>query len=153
MKEEKLISLETARMAKEKGFDIPVIHYYTRINKYNRKNHISYSEGYMTERLEESNWNNGYGSYPTSAEEVDCSAPTQSLLQKWLREEHNISVNPIPNFKTKLNQYHLGIVFIDKGVVDSTIIRIDDAYKTIILFDSYEEALEKGLQEALKLIK
>ncbi len=118
-----LVSFETAKLAKEKGFpDILG---------------LTYSQD---GRLE------GHRS-------INYPAPTQSLLQKWLREEHNISVNPIPNFKTKVNQYHIGIVFINKGVVDSTIMRIDDVYKTIVLFDSYEEALEKGLQEALKLIK
>ena len=145
---EQLISFETAKLAKEKGFDVPVDSLYSMYsnnnviidNDYLRK----YNKFDKKEYIKTKNWN---------LKKKFTSAPTQSLLQKWLREVYNISVNPIPNFKTNLNQYHLGIVFINKGVVDATIIKSDAAYKTTVLFDSYEEALEKGLQEALKLIK
>ena len=61
------------------------------------------------------------------------------LLQKWLREEHNIHLEVIPNEE----QWH---------TVMYPLVCIDDAghygdHKT------YELALERGLIEALKLIK
>ena len=43
--QEQLISFETAKLAKEKGFNERVIHYYTPEGRCNE------SEGYMTERL------------------------------------------------------------------------------------------------------
>lgn len=65
--------------------------------------------------------------------------PTQSLLQKWLREEHNLCVS----------------VWYDIGWKVEVILIPDseDVYDSIKTYDLYEEALEVGLQEALKLIK
>ena len=63
--------------------------------------------------------------------------PTQSLLQRWLREEHSIWVIVDLNFP----QYLYAIRRIGKEITLNSI------------FDSYEKALEEGLQQALKLIK
>ena len=134
--EEQLISFDTAKLAKEKGFNIPTISYYS------PKGRSEESEGYMTERLESSNWNDGQGSYPTHAKDVECSAPTQSLLQKWIREVHNISIK-IDDFYTN------GKLRFDFSV--SELGSQDDNPKGI--FEIYEEALEMALFEALKLIK
>lgn len=145
--EETLISLEAGKLAKEKGFDWKVESYYHKSNgketPYTRK-----SIGYRTDEIVCTNWNDGQGSYPTSPNEVNCSAPTQSLLQKWLRDVHNLHIRiqpmlrfdqiypskytshievPFDPFKHKPNNYQIG--------------------------DTYEEALEKALIEALKLIK
>lgn len=69
-------------------------------------------------------------------------APTQSLLQKWLREKHNI---------------HIGVYYNKNSCVwDVECWHVDDVepfYYGNIEFNTYEEALENGLQEALKLIK
>ena len=121
-----LVGLEVAKLAKEKGFNERVIHYYT------PEGYCTESEGYRTERLVESDWNNGEGNYPTMPEDVSCSAPTQSLLQKWLREKHNIDVYCIP-CETQLG--------------DMTLWKSDDTF-----VGTYEEALEVGLIEALKAI-
>ena len=134
--EDTLINFETAKLAKEKRFNIPTISYYS------PKGRSIESEGYMTGRLESSNWNNGQGSYPTHAKDVECSAPTQSLLQKWLREVHNISIK-IDDFYTN------GKLRFDFSV--SELGSQDDNPKGI--FEDYEEALEMALFEALKLIK
>ena len=70
---------------------------------------------------------------------------TQSLLQKWLREEHNI---------------HIGVELIEDGWIVQIFniefqkteadVEFDEYYSG---YKTYEEALEKGLQESLKLIK
>ena len=73
---------------------------------------------------------------------VCCSAPTQSLLQKWLREEHYIIVWVYPAIR--LNGYQGCIQ--KKNMVGKNIILTHK-------FETYEEALEQGLFEALKLIK
>jgi hypothetical protein len=138
MKEE-LVTLETALLAKEKGFDWNVV------NFYNSNNQISTGPEYMSERDAIHNWNTG-GTYPTRDDEVIASAPTQSLLQKWLRDVHNIGVT-------------VGID--DSGALwGYTIFPIDEekssyqGYPFIneIIYDTYEETLEVGLLEALNLI-
>ena len=127
-----LIGHDLANLAKEKGFNERVIHYYT------PEGRCTESEGYMTERLVESDWNNGEGNYPTMPEDVSCSAPTQSLLQKWLREKHNLIV--IPNYGDLSNKFSYDIIY--KG----------DYCGGDFLYKTYEEALEIGLLEALKSI-
>jgi hypothetical protein len=146
--EEIKISFETAKLAKEKGFNIPTISYYT------PEGYCTESEGYQTERLEESNWNDGQGSYPTSPEEVDCSAPTQSLLQKWLREKHKIHIEPQhswlldENEKTKDDVVWWYYIYPNYPHGD----RSKTFSCEIGEPSTYEEALEHGLQEGLKLI-
>ena len=152
--EEELISFETAKLAKEKGFNIPTISYY------NPKGRSEESEGYMTERLESSNWNDGQGSYPTHAKDVECSAPTQSLLQKWLREVHNCFINVLPhrdgdskNKQWKSKKDVFWTVEVDYYGKNFEIELTDDSDFTQHFNKSYEEALEIGLYQALKLIK
>jgi hypothetical protein len=88
-----------------------------------------------------------------------CSTPTQSLLKKWLREVHNLDVDSKLNthlfrklfeagHKKKSLNYHWVITtnindeefFFESFVSDTTYL-------------TYEEALEKGLHESLKLIQ
>ena len=59
-------------------------------------------------------------------------APTQSLLQKWLRETHNIFISINVNYCYKIYNN-------------------DELYEESFYYNNYEEALEQGLQEALKL--
>ena len=65
------------------------------------------------------------------------SCPTQSLLAKWLREKHNIHLIAYKNIN--IDGYDWCYITTD-GITNI------NSYKT------YEEALEIGLQEALKLI-
>jgi hypothetical protein len=64
--------------------------------------------------------------------------PTQALLQKWLREEHNIHIMIFPSLD--LTEYYVDVI----SKEDRTF--IDTPHNT------YEEALEQGLVEALELI-
>ena len=139
---EQLISFETAKLAKEKGFDIPI----------RQQNGVFVlSTGKIdniisTDKI--SNWNDD--------KYVDiCSAPTQSLLQRWLRERYDIYVTALP-FRDVEDEVELCWYFSlveDSEELDDILCNeshlgaSDDNYKT------YEEALEKGLQEALKLIE
>jgi len=69
------------------------------------------------------------------------SLPTQSLLQKWLREVHNI---------------HIDIPYMDEVLIFGykiTTIANNTEVVEIYKYNLYEEALEIGLQEALKLIE
>ena len=118
---EQLISFETAKLAKEKGFDIPVIYVFDDIDG-------TLTASYVKNVFDLLNYN-------TSIHK--CSRPTQSLLQKWLREKHKI---------------HISINYHDYNFI-VTIINMkndDDLYYNVS--DNYEKVLEIGLQEALKLI-
>ena len=127
MKEE-LVSFETAKLLKEKGFDEVWC------------NHI-YCIGYNTipedNELLECDWrNNVKGQFHLAL------APTQSLAQKWLREKHNIHVEIYRN----ASGWGWILTTTNTG---STLLEINND----IFFDTYEEALEEGLKEGLNLIK
>ena len=67
------------------------------------------------------------------------SVVTQSLLQKWLREEHDI---------------HIYIEPYDDGEYEPVIITEKcDEKDEEVYFKSYEDALENALQESLKLLE
>ena len=75
------------------------------------------------------------------------------FIQKWLREKHNIDIYVRPSFKT-LGKYIITLMdlhFSGNFKQSYFIVDIEESY-THKDFDSYEEALEKGLYEALKLI-
>lgn len=74
------------------------------------------------------------------------SRPTQSLLQTWLREVHNIAVIPCFNDNVAEEYYY----FIHTNTIKAYSNRICSLPNK---FNNYEDALEIGLQEALKLIK
>ena len=95
---DKLISVETANLAKQKGFDVM--------------------------RIFDPNYEFLY--------------PTQSLFQKWLREEHNIIV--------------LVDLFLDGYICKIKHILIHDHKGNILKYNTYEEALEQGLIEGLNRI-
>lgn len=75
----------------------------------------------------------------------NISAPEQSLLQRWLREVHNIHIYVEPLFSdTGELKYAATIAYEDGGF--NTGFEEDD------LFETYEAALEDGLVESLKII-
>ena len=116
---EQLISFETAKLAKEKGFTNQVTKYRNVWRNYVDSGGNKLDEGFYKVEL-------------TTEEET----PTQSLLQKWLREVHNIHIqNHFLN-----NKYAVKIKY--------DVNKSQNVYNK----DTYEEALEKGLQEALSLI-
>ncbi len=126
-----LITISTAKLAKEKGFNEVVDEIY---DTYNSPPTLDYHIIYNANELKHSDDNKNHF----------VSAPTQSLLQRWLREEHNIEVNVI----------HIGggSCHEDTGEVYKLYkCSIFPNYKQTKL--SYEEALEQGLKEALKLLK
>lgn len=127
---EELVALETAKLLKEKGFKEDVFTFYE----------VDCVEGDMilSETYDESeNFN----------EKNDClSAPTQSLAQKWLRETKNIHIcvyNCACGYGYEISKADNG-THITSSVYEGP----NDGGK----WDVYEDALEAGLQEALKLI-
>ena len=125
--EEQLISFETAKLAKEKGF--PQEPNRLKIPYYNYKGEF---------KGDVKDWLRKYLRKEDTSDVESVSAPTQSLLAKWLREEHNIHLIAYKNIN--IDGYDWCYITTD-GITNI------NSYKT------YEEALEAGLQEALKLIK
>lgn len=86
--EDQLISFETAKLAKEKGFEEYCFSYYNLKGeiKHNYSENGSSTDVDFRVDLEDllDNFNRGI---PNT-----YSAPTQSLLQKWLREVHKIHI-------------------------------------------------------------
>lgn len=120
---EQLISSETAKLAKEKGFDWEC--------KINYCKHYKDFEYYLTDT------ETYYEHWDYSSK---IAAPTQSLLQKWLRDVHGIHILIDRDFDT----WTAMIYTINTG---------NKHIKSLFLFPTYESALEKGLFKALKLIK
>lgn len=104
------------------------------------------------------NWKTGSPSYMVNGNFVgeigsciSCNmyvlAPTQTMLQKWLREVHNIHVTPlIEGWSDLHHNYHAKVTFQKDGFWEWI---IPTKGKDNL---SYEEALEIGLYEGLKLI-
>jgi hypothetical protein len=98
--DEQIVLIETAQLAKEKGFDIKIF-----------KDSINYH----------------------------INPPTQSILQKWLRNNHNIHIEiSRGGHPTTYHVFIKDYIYSDKNEKKE--------------FNTYELALEEGLQEALKLI-
>ena len=140
--QEQLITFETAKLAKEKGFIECVINYY--------HIHEGLTEPVLIDEINIllKNYKRPYevrkncNTVSTEFGYIEnFSAPTQSLLQKWLREVHNIYVEI--SFNQKYENTRFGYIVRTQSTCFHT---RDFSYKT------YEEALEIGLQEGLKLI-
>jgi hypothetical protein len=130
---ENLIRFETAVLAKEQGFNIPVKKIYNEV-----KNLTKGING-AGKPVKNSEWGNR-----------ECySAPTQALLQKWLRELHIIVVNAYANASGYCWESHCTPERGGSCIADSEISGPNESG----CWDTYEQALEKGLFEALKLIK
>ena len=122
MIKEQYVSFETAKLAKEKGFD-------------ERCNYV-YDKNKTLQMIR----NQSYEEFD-KRDKYSILCPTQSLLARWLREKHNISVEV---FLTK-NGYRY-------EMYDTTNCT-ELVPNRLHTRDTYEEAMEAGLQEALKLIK
>lgn len=122
--EDKLVSFEAAKLAKNNNFP-----------------YMDYGYGYSDDGL----------LVDPMFTTVICKAPTQTSLQKWLREVHNIHImiNYKPNKKMwDAMAYSLllsGKEFTNEYFIWKNLDNLDD-------YNTYEEALENGLIEALKII-
>ena len=132
---EKIITFKTAKLAKEAGFKAETHHYYihydnTPGNKGLCPNMIG--KHYLVTNPEIINVSEHSFNFLT------FQAPTQSLLQKWLRDKENIhiciDVNPYNRARWELKLFK--IPGHDIGYSNTS-------------YESYENALEKGLQFAL----
>ena len=127
---EQIISFDTAKLAKEKGiFNADTFSFYNKNGQF-VLNPIYFAD--IEELKEEDLAKDHY------------LAHTQSLLQKILREKYDIHIliEPVVEEITNRSLYEMTVIW--DGFKDNT--GIDYTGGT------YEEALEEGLQEGLKLI-
>lgn len=142
---DQIISFNTAKLAKEKGFDEKVFWYWENNNSnvIQASKDITYIGGFKANSHKGFRGDKKYKKIPY------ISRPTQSLLQKWLREKHKIFVSVIEDYDLEKDSWFFGytINYIVKDIKDLGTEDINFDYET------YEKALESGLQQALKLIK
>lgn len=128
---EQLVSFETAKLAKEKG--------------------LTYREIGLSYRP------NGEITYGKN-DDVFYPAPTQAQFQKWLRVKHNIFVYAKSGYTQEIKNDKL--IYSFKPSIEVIEIIGDNLFHSELKYEmflnlepmSYEDALEIGLQEALKLI-
>ena len=142
--EEQLISYETAKLAKEKGFDEKVYREYDK-------------SGYL--RCTSKSADVVLGPYDELLKSTEYPAPTQSLLQRWLREVHNCFIDILPhrdgdskNKQWKSKKDVFWTVEVDYYGKNFEINLTNNADFTQHFNKTYEEALEIGLYQALLLI-
>ena len=147
---ETLINFKTAKLAKEKGFSEYGYYFYTEedglcsidsdgeiLNIYDENlNQIDYRYDYNGDF-----WFNDEGDVFYTSEKY--LSPTQSLLAKWLREEHHLIVIVAYQYEHDSTPYSYWIYKENNSLPLNQ--WINDLH-------TYEEALELGLIEALKLI-
>ncbi len=124
---EELVTLETAKLLKEKGFDWKCEHLIDR-NKVIRKYDLPQSMSCCTE---------------IDNEPVEFLCPTLYVAQKWLHD-------------TKCLHIEIGYMYGDYWLYDILTIPTHDLIglsdRPIVRYNTYEEALEAGIKECLKLI-
>ena len=127
---EELVTLETAKLLKEKGFNWKCEHIIG-CNKVITKYDLPQSMSCCTEIDNES---------------VEFLCPTLYIAQKWLRKTKNLHIEIYRNTcgYGYVRWYYRLYDIKDYDFLSET--EVDKIYK------SYEEALEAGIQEALKLI-
>lgn len=126
---DQLVSVETAKLATDKGF-----------RAIQEKCIIKLKDGREVEM-----WSDAL---PENAEYI-CYLPTQTCLQKWLREEHNIQV--FVSSHTWHKTAHMKQPRWTDYVADVDNHSINDSRDEE--FKTYEEAMEVGLHYALGKLK
>lgn len=129
---EELVTLETAKLLKAAGFKEDVSSFYELVYKGGSGPEYEIDESYDAQN------------YNTDVYSI--SAPTQSIAQKWLRETKNLHIT----IYNSACGYGYEISKADNGthIASSTYKGTNDGGE----WDTYEEALDNGIQEALKLI-
>lgn len=163
---EQMVSYKVAKLAKEKGFKELCSHYYFNDGEF-KEHEVIKDGGYYGDEysisLEEFNedWNNKFVTTKDGDRCFGCnnnkgyfetfSAPTQSLLQKWLREKYkmDIYIEALLEKQTKNRRYSSVLIYFQgdlRVIVRKNFSKEGDFYLV------YEEALEDILEEALKII-
>ncbi len=148
---DQLINFETAKLAKEKGFKEPVYYYFQKPvgSKY-------FSEALDTELEEEAIFISINDVNPEDCNSGDdfpnryYSRPTQSLLQKWLREEHKIHIDIQYSFN--YNKFCYFVYNNSQIRILAELLFLESDTEKYLKYNTYEDALTEALLEGLSLI-
>lgn len=164
--EDSLINFETAKLAKEKGFNKLCYAWFyiflkgsVKLKKHYKIADIILEEDEVHELIGGQHGKTINEKYSNSEDQPHILArPTQSLLQRWLREVHKINVesNYLPNIQKYRCLYKPMILIPKEELRKNGVISLHNEMKKYynnLNYNTYEEALEIGLQEALKLVK
>ena len=121
-----LVLYNTAELAKNKGFDVPVDRFFIVSTE------KLYEDGDIFEVTNHNQFNDV------------VSAPTQSLLHKWIRKKYNIIIEISRGAHPNTFSVFINVLNENAGY-------IYDGNK-IKEFNSYEEAYEEGLIRTLKIV-
>ena len=128
MIEEQFVSFDTAKMLKEAGFEANIKTIYVE-----------------EEKDEWAFWESGTKRSDYNYFDDTIACPTQALAARWLREVHHYVV--CVWYSAEHEKW-----FYAHGNLDNMM--FDEEYSiSDFIYDSYEQALEAGLREAIKLIK
>ena len=134
---EEICTYEVCKLAKEKGVQLDCIGYYDFAGEFyfNYESAISNKERTFCHNKYNNIWHRDL-----------TDAPTQSLLQRWLREEKGvcISVEAYPTLAIVEKIYFAWVV---KSGSDGHFMESNDSLQT---FSTYELALEDALKYALE---
>ena len=119
---EEICTYEVCKLAKEKGFNVQTFDWYDYTGNYHK--------GFIPHELHE------------CPRYKEYYAPTQSLLQRWLREEKGIHISVFPNMASS---FEFDYIVYNKG--DKFWNPIYTAHSD---FATYELALEDALAYSLK---
>lgn len=160
------VSYEIAKQLKEKGFKIPVARYYRSdgLLVVNSEHSEVEREYHFTADDFNENWNkegwvigkDGGMCFGCKLDNVKYftpySAPTHQQVVDWLRENHSLSVSVLPyknnEDKIELCWYHAVTII---GIYD-IFCNAESLGASSENYGSYNEALNEGIKQALKLI-
>lgn len=131
---ESYVNLSTAKLLKEAGFDVPTRGTW-RMNYTGDTSFVEHFYGQTTDDISRRSADGFQHEY---------LAPTQALAARWLREVHGFHLYSKRCYNYNLNQYTWGF-WIQR-------VKYDVYVNFEIGFDSQEETIEAGLQEALRII-
>jgi hypothetical protein len=133
---DQLVTFKVAKLAKEKGFNIFTENVWL--------NALRFSEP-----LEGLHSNITYSGYADDV--IQYFRPTQTILQKWLREKFDSDITVITNWNSGIKKYRVGFSYIKDNKIEIWFSKNENSI--IKLYDRYEDALEIGLEEAVKSIE
>jgi len=156
-----IIFPSTAKLAKEKKFELYGYGYYTHYltTKVDEQDGTSGPFGWKKDECtyDSSYFGNNWNESDYSNETWVCyAAPTQAILAKWLREEHGVHILIIPTVTADWTHKTIKVLSkLDNDVING-IKKVSDLppYKEVCGedFSTYELALEDALKEVLNTI-
>ena len=135
---EDYVSFETAKLLKEKGFDEELETVYS---EYGELHRIFDKDLYESTNSFKSITNSHYNDITKYKYDFFVTAPTIQMAMKWLREVHNISVEPLVDFGSGDGYW---------WTADVGYIRKDGLIDELCGYNSYEEACEAAIKYCLE---